>query len=527
MAIIRLFYFQLLIHVSCMCLSKEAFIIKWPETINIDSDIGMTLTDFTVITSEIDLLSNHRGVWGGQQSRMVATDEGVFATFIYKYPDDEWGTNDGYEWKDRRRVLLVMRPAACPGGKWVVLDKWAHNSNTPIIVADARGNVYVVQYENLNDETRHQWEYRPSVSKYIAGSWDTATGTLTTPMVYHRWLDMPGLEPGVHGQITGAYTSANISPDGIIYILTADNVSAERTNIPDNLTGFMDIVAFDTNTQKWSAAARLWTELRFCYMYLNFAPNANGVGYDIEIIGNRDDFWSRTGYINLPNFGWIFDGFTYWRISPEFPTTAGPTSSIPPKGYTGWKSPNFANIVKETVLIKETPSDYDSLDWWPNMIFSACGDVFWDNNGDIHMFYQRSDIASGQTPDQWHMLLRDGEIVFNKPLFPAPCTLTMLKDSGGNYYLLVSSNRSSAADMYKAAVTNDTGWEFEKIGSFELPVPMRQYGFSQAYIQGLAGHGDTVYVMYPIRGPQQRPEQDTADEWAYFRLNLILESSSI
>ena len=45
---------------------------------------------------------------------------------------------------------------------------------------------------------------------------------------------------------------------------------------------------------------------------------------------------------------------------------------------------------------------------------------------------------------------------------------------------------------------------------------------SQAFNAGIAGHGDSIHVMYPVRGPYFLPQgMNQADEWAYFKLNLL------
>ena len=484
--------------------------MDWPEVIFMNGmDSGPSINDFHLLTLSAGLSTTHRGVWGGQQSRMVVTDEGVFAVYVYKQHGELLGTEDGYHFADRRSVALVMQPAACPNGDWVVLHTWNHNSNIPIIMSDASGNVYVAMYEGI--QTWPIRDYRPSVARYTAGSWDIAAGQLTVPIQSNIWMEMGGH----HGE----YTSANISPDGIIYLIAADNVREGAASGQ----GYMDIVVFDTNSFTWTAMGRLWTEFRFCYMYLNFVRNANG-GYDIEIIGNRDELWHRLGYANRPPFDWIFDGFTYWRISPEFPTTPGANSSMPPTGGAAWRPvPNYVNVLQETELIMANPADYPGSAF-PHLYNAGTGDVFWDDNGDIHMIYSRRDSYTNQATQMWHMLIRDGEVVFNQMLFAGARTMFMFKDSAGSYYIMEANQNGSQARLHEAVAISDAGWTFAEVGVFELPMPIRIYGFSQAFINGMSSHGDEIHVMYPVRGPFWN-QQGPADEWAYFRLCLVSDVS--
>ena len=228
-----------------------------------------------------------------------------------------------------------------------------------------------------------------------------------------------------------------------------------------------------------------------------------------------------------PSFAYMFDAFTLWRISPEFPTNADFTPargkvSKPPEGYYNhpdcFQPTNYAVVVSETKLVDSNPADYDNLPGqWPKLVSNYAGDVFYDDNGDIHFLYSRSDISTNFATQQYHMLIRDGKIIFDQKIFDRSGYLIMCKDSSGDYYILTSGPLSGAI-LYKAVSCEDSGWSFQKVGEFVLPIPVEYAGFSQAYINGISGHGNEISIIYPVKSANT--PTGYADEFAYFRLNL-------
>jgi len=483
---------------------------EWDDVIFMDGmTYGKSINNFHVLTGEVGLVSNHRGTWGGHQSRMVVTDDGVFFAYVYKLPGDSFGYQDGYAWNDRRRVAFVMQPADCPDGSWVILGEWQHNSNIPIVVSDAQGNVYMVMWEGIQ-----YWpalNYRPSVTKFTAGSWNHSSGQLTTPLQFNVWHDV--MSGSQHG---GEYTSANISPDGIIYLMTVDN---DRGGSGD---GYIDIVTFNTITSQFTGMGRLWTGMRHGYIYLNFVSNNTG-GYDVELIGNRIETRARGGYPAHPQgFNWLFDGFTYWRIGRELTGSSGPHSSLPPTNQNPSRAvSHYVTLLQETPLLLADSANYQGT-VVPHIYGAGTGDVFWDINGDIHMIYGRQDTTTNMASEMWHMLIRNGEVIFNQRIFSGRRTLLMMRTSEGSYFLLESDfeGANTRATLHSASTISDNGWTFEPVGSFTLPLAMRIYGYSQAFINGISGHGDAIHVVYPVRGPLWVAGGGQADEWAYFILML-------
>ena len=492
---------------------KATNILDLPDRIFMDGqESGINMSDFSALSVDLELPSTHRGTWSGHQSRLTVTDEGVFVTYVNKELNEAgapFGEEDGYHWSDRRSVVFAMQPADCPNGDWVVLGQWNHNSSIPIIMSDDAGNVYVAMYDS--DEDWPNRDYRPLMVVYRAGSWSVEENVLATPLEQHReerW-----------GTFIAEYTSANISPDGFIYVLTVENDRGGSEK------GYIHVAIFDTNTSEWTHKGKLWTGWRYGYAYLNFVQNDTG-SYDIEIVAKRMERGDRVGYQLTGSFIWVYDAIAYWRISPDFTDVPVAGSSLPPAGHNGFEAvPHYITVVKENVLVIEDPADYGP-GAYPRIFFSGTGDVFWDDNGDIHIFYSNDTIATIGRP-MYHMLVRDGEIVFNNPLFDNPRTLVMIKDDAGSYFILEAGEGVPGVDsarLHQATVTEDTGWEFEQLGSFSLPEPLRIYGFSQAYNAGIAGHGDTIHMMYPIRGPLFLPQGgNQADEWMHFVLNLTYD----
>ena len=490
---------------------------NYPDIIYMDGKTdGMNLTGYGVPSYDLKLPSTHRGTWSGHQSRMAVTNEGVFVTYVNKELSEAgkpFGEEDGYHWADRRSVVFAMKPANCPDGNWVVLGQWAHNSNIPILMSDPGGNVYLAMYKSTADnptQTGNSTNFRPFIAKYNAGSWSTAEGTLTTPLEEHEKVDW--------GNFLGEYTSANISPDGKIYLFAVEN---DRGGSEE---GYITVAIFDTVIGEWTKMGKVWTGPRQGYAYINFVENSTG-GYDIEFIVTRMERGDRVGYNIIGDFVWVYDGLVYWRISPDFTDSPVPGSSLPPQGYVGFETvPHYITVIKERELNVENPSNYSGNNV-PRIFFSGTGDVFWDDNGDIHVF-SANDLYNNIGAPMHHMLVRDGEVIFNKQIFSNSRTLVMLKDSNGGYYLLESSSTTgsmnSSANIYKATDTSDSGWTWTPEGAFTLPEPVRIYGYSQAYNAGIAGHGDSIHVMYPVRGPYFLPQgMNQADEWAYFKLNLL------
>ena len=497
----------------------ETITMNLPDQIFMDGqNSGINMGGFSALSVDLELPSTHRGTWGGHQSRMAVTDEGVFVTYVNKELSEAgapFGTEDGYHWADRRSVVFAMQPADCPNGDWVVLGRWNHNSNIPILMSDADGNVYVAMYKSVDDAWPNPtMEHQPFMVTYRVGSWDIEANSLTMPLETNLQEDW--------GTFLGEYTSANISPDGFIYLMTVDNDRGGSEK------GYIHVAVFDTNIGEWTQKGKVWTGWRYGYAYINFVANDTG-GFDIEFIAKRMERGDRVGFDVSGGFVWVYDAIGYWRISPDFTSTPVAGSSLPPAGYNGREAvPHYITVIKENVLVIEDPANYGP-GAYPRLFFSGTGDVFWDDNGDIHVFYSNNVYSNIGSP-MHHMLVRDGEVVFNEQIFDTARTLIMMKDDAGNYFILEAAGegRETSARLYRAVITNDTGWEFEQIGSFTLPEPLQIYGFSQAYNAGVAGRGDSIHVMYPIRGPLFLPQgHNQADEWVHFILNLADSEISV
>ena len=500
----------------------------------------MKVLDFTKINEAAGVTSTARGTWGGQQPLLVSTHEGLFSAHITHAGSgegvphrDRFGEiiclGDGNDDNTQRYFSLLFNPIGTT--KWHILGTWQHTIGPPSIMSDACGNVFVATYADLTiphtqfnpdlpafSRNIADIHLDPTVIKYTANSfvdekswsqdqltvnvWQQMTPDWT--LSNQRWDDKPHFWSRLS---CSQYLTANISPDGIIYIVTGERYWQNKFGLTPNGSGHMEIVAFDTNTDEWKAG-RVWTGIRYAYYYINFLPNKDNIGYDISIIGVRDDYRDFMGY---SGFGpdWAFDGFDYWRISPEFPLRGEAflskgEISLPPANFNGWLPPHEAIIVKHTVLALADVAEHQKIQRQPTYRSNMQGDVFMDfgcdregslRDGEIHHLWRKQDISTDFNPVMYHMLIRDGEVVFNKPIFNDARNITMFKDSLNNYYILEGTG-DTIFNLHIAVGFCDTGWTWQQYETFNIPLGTGMGGIANAYTKGVMGHGgDIVYII--------------------------------
>ena len=497
--------------------------IVFPSRFYMDGETdGPSINDFQLMFDNGAPQTNHRGVWGGHQSRLTVTEDGTFATYIFRrYEDPRPANNSQIDGQaSRGRVALLFQPAG--ETEWHMLYEWADSSGCPIIVSDDLGNVYIMSY--LTRTENAPGTLRPWVAKYSAGSWN-GTG-LDTPIQHFTYQAM-----GTHAANT--YVSANFAPDGRIVMVTSANIWETVVD----MDGYMEIVVFCTIEHTFEAA-RLWTGLRYAYVYINFDDDGN-----IELVGNRNGHYRRAGHQPPAGGGdtWVFCGLGYWRISRDFFSTV--QNNYPPTPVSGSPivgQPNhpanvqFVYVLDHISIVSADPALHPNHQrpWFS--ILNA-GDVFWDDNGNIHIIYNRRDVVTNHVGQMWHTLLRRNEDgsrtqVFNQMIWTPSASghsVIVMKDSAGAYYILATqygnNTQRHQAMLYRATGFADTGWTWTREGTFSLPVALQNNGFSQAYIAGIAGHGDVIHIMYPVRNALVAPGSN-ADQWAYFWLELTPDS---
>ena len=481
---------------------------------------GISINDFHFMQRYGAPIVTSRGVWGGTQSRITETAEGIFVTYTHRHDDEDLVDAAGVDGLAMHgRVAFLFRPNGSQ--EWHLLYEWEESVGSPTIASDAAGNVYVVSH--MTQDGSHEpgsaasrATFRPWVAQYVAGSWDGSSATIR----HFIWEEMTETT-------SNSYTAVGFSQDGRIVLGTSGNVGSGSN--PDQ-NGNIDLLVFCTNTLRWTDAGRLWTGQRFAYKYINFDAAGN-----IQIIGHRNCHYVKIGYPNNPGLGnWVFDGFYYWTVNRNFFDTV--QNNYPPEAFDGMELGNpthpelisFVEVLSSTPISLADPAVYAEIGDGlrrPSISNASNGDTFWDDNGDIHMIYMKTYHGNNFRPEMWHAVIRDGGILFNGPIMAAPrgANPIFFTDADGNYYIFVILGGTPVTKatglLYTAVGFDNTGWTWERVGSFTLPAPHAHGAINNMYNVGMTGRSNVIYIMYAVRYPLTAAGTN-ANYWAFMQLEL-------
>lgn len=222
---------------------------------------GMRITGEADISAADGAASSERGVWGGHQPMVAATDKGVYTAYFSK--------NDAFN------ALNFYR---CSGGVWTRIDipntdrLSSFDSSSSVITLVNGDRVYIVS--NNGGNRVYIWEY------------DETTGGI------ERFVSK---RAGADG-----YISASIDPDrGRIYVVFSGG----------DAPGWLQIHEFDLAESTFALPVSIPTDYRYCYTYI--LPNADG----FMISGGRDAIYTSIGYAKEAQTGnYAFDALGCWQV---------------------------------------------------------------------------------------------------------------------------------------------------------------------------------------------------------------------
>ncbi len=197
-------------------------------------------------------------VWGGHQTRIVRTNQGVFAADLT--------AGNGYK---RKQWNLARRTAR---GTWRVIAQGNAGREPVNLLAAPDGTLYVIGFPR---GTAKMWSGKPT-RRSIEMSVQT----------------IPGMPQGFW-----PYVSAGIDAQGNLCALASDG----------DAPGGLHLACFHPNTETWTTRSYA-TDYRFGYTYV--FPQ----GDSVSLVNTRDVTWGALGYTQPPNtFDYVFNAFRYWH----------------------------------------------------------------------------------------------------------------------------------------------------------------------------------------------------------------------
>lgn len=199
--------------------------------------------------------------WGGHQTRIVRTVDGVFTAYT-----DEGGGYFSREWR------LAWRQE---DGTWPVVAQGIAGREPVNLLASPDGTLYVVGWPS-------------GIGTVWTGKPDNGTLQMTASTV-------PGVASGYW-----PYNSAGIDSAGNLCILSS---SGEKP-------GYLDIACYRPAEGDWSTRS-IEIDYRHCYTYVFPQP-----GGALSLVSTRDVLWETLGYEKPPGaFDYVFNAFRYWRTT--------------------------------------------------------------------------------------------------------------------------------------------------------------------------------------------------------------------
>jgi hypothetical protein len=199
--------------------------------------------------------------WGGHQTRIVRTDEGVFTAY----------TVDGAGPLARQWRLVQRQPDAT----WKVIATGTSGKDPVNLLASPSGTLHVIGWP---DAVGTIWSGRPQNGAV------TMTSQTIPQVVRDHW----------------PYASAGIDAEGNLCVL-----SSQGGQTPG---GRFDYACYLPVRGRWITQR---TELDYKYAYTYVFPDPLG---QLSLVSTRDVRWSALGYQQPPgSFDYVFNAFRYWR----------------------------------------------------------------------------------------------------------------------------------------------------------------------------------------------------------------------
>jgi hypothetical protein len=236
---------------------------------------------------------------GGQQSRIVHTQDGVFTAYIFEGNSETSGS-----WK------LAQRQS---DGTWAVIAQGESGGTNVNLLASPDGTLHIIGWSNGSGG------FQNGIGTMYSGKPKNGTLVLTSTII-------PNVAEGIY-----ARPSAGADANGNLCI------NSGVSNGPDPLhkgafTGAGLRWAFYIPSQsRWVTQTN---KLDYMYAYAYVFPGTNG---QLSLVATRDCGWTELGYAQPPGTNpWIFNAFRYWRtndVSSETIQVLSSAEEIPTDQY--------------------------------------------------------------------------------------------------------------------------------------------------------------------------------------------------
>jgi len=233
------------------------------------STLTETPKGFQVRQTAIEIVSDNTAtgdggnIWGGHQTRIVRTQDGVFTAYTV-----EGGGYLSREWR------LAQRDSE---SSWKVIAQGVSGREPVNLLASPDGTLYVI-------------------------GWPKGVGTIWSGKPQNGRITMsdeiiPNMPQG-----DWPYSSAGIDANGNLCVLAS--------NGGEQAGGEFYWSCHQTDTQRWvSHTSSL--DYRYCYTYVFPSP-----GGELSLVSTRDVRWSALGYQQPAGaFDYAFNAFGYWRTN--------------------------------------------------------------------------------------------------------------------------------------------------------------------------------------------------------------------
>lgn len=200
--------------------------------------------------------------WGGHQTRIVHTQDGVFTAYT------EGNTHFDRKWN------LVQRQS---DGTWKIIAKGIAGREPVNLLASPDGTLHII-------------------------GWPSGVGTMwsgkpVNGMITLKSESIPNMPSG-----NWPYSAAGTDTNGDLCILSS--IGGETP------IGRFQWACFVPSQNKWITQTN---KLDYRYAYTYVFPNSNG---GLSLVATRDVRWIALGYQQPPGeFGYVFNAFRYWRTS--------------------------------------------------------------------------------------------------------------------------------------------------------------------------------------------------------------------
>ncbi|MBM3125216.1 MAG: hypothetical protein FJZ87_09095 [Chloroflexi bacterium] len=223
--------------------------------------IHVTQSPVEVVSDETSSGGDGGNNWGGHQTRIVHTRDGIFTAYTV-----ETGDINRREWR------LTMRQA---DGTWNVIGRGEAGRDPVNLLAGSDGTLYIVGWPQASATL---WSGRPQVGIIQM----TASAI---PDQAHR---------------TKPYGAAGIDARGNLCV-----VSSEGGQGPG---GRFYISCYQPSRGKWVTRIDE-LDYRYCYTYV-----FPGARRELSLVSTRDVIWSALGYSQPSGpFGYVFNAFGLWH----------------------------------------------------------------------------------------------------------------------------------------------------------------------------------------------------------------------